>query len=307
MKRVAGMKYQFVGKVESINRGDNFYNTTILIEDSQHINIKLENNESNLAMGKLYVFDVIAEERNETEIVFVNESFRMAEEVLSDEDLEKYLKMFYTYAPLGLKQIKTEIESFLKSIKNEIIFKITETIYNENIKQFYLHPAATKFHHSYFGGLSYHTLSMLRLVDGFVKEYPYLNKDLLYSGIILHDMEKINEISGVDGEYTSEGLLVGHLVMGTVNIDRVATLLGYQDTEEVLMLKHIILSHHGQLIYGAAKKPQTGEALLLWYLDTIDSKFRVLGEQLELVKPGNFTQSVSVLDKGRFYKDKIDK
>lgn len=307
MKRVAGMKYQFVGKVESINRGDNFYNTTILIEDSQHINIKLENNESNLAMGKLYVFDVIAEERNETEIVFVNESFRMAEEVLSDEDLEKYLKMFYTYAPLGLKQIKTEIESFLKSIKNEIIFKITETIYNENVKQFYLHPAATKFHHSYFGGLSYHTLSMLRLVDGFVKEYPYLNKDLLYSGIILHDMEKINEISGVDGEYTSEGLLVGHLVMGTVNIDRVATLLGYQDTEEVLMLKHIILSHHGQLIYGAAKKPQTGEALLLWYLDTIDSKFRVLGEQLELVKPGNFTQSVSVLDKGRFYKDKIVK
>ena len=307
MKRIPGKKYDIVGKVEGINKGENFYNTTVLIEDNQHINIKLENNETDLALGKMYCFTVRTEERNENEIVFVNESFKMAEEVLSDDELEKYLKMFYEYAPMGLKDIKKEVESFLNAIDNKVIYEITKHIYQKNIKQFYLHPAATKFHHSYFGGLSYHTLSMLRLVEGFIKEYPYLNKDLLYSGIILHDMAKIDEISGVDGEYTKEGLLVGHLVMGTVNIDRVAHELGYQETEEVLMLKHIILSHHGQLIYGAAKKPQTGEALLLWYLDTIDSKLRVLGEQLELTNEGSFTQSVAVLDKNRFYKDKIKK
>ena len=145
---------------------------------------------------------------------------------------------------------------------------------------------------------------MLKLIDPFLTIYPYLNPDLLYAGTILHDMSKIEEISGVDGEYTKEGLLIGHLVMQTIDVDRIATQLGYQDEEEVLLLKHMIISHHGQYNFGSPKKPQTGEALLLWFIDTIDSKFTVLGEALESTAEGTFTTMLSVMDKMKFYKPK---
>jgi 3'-5' exoribonuclease len=93
--------------------------------------------------------------------------------------------------------------------------------------------------------------------------------------------------------------------MQTVDIDRVAHELGFQDTEEVLMLKHMIISHHGQYNFGSPKKPQTGEALLLWFIDTIDSKFTVLGDTLEDTADGTFTQMISVMDKMKFYKHKV--
>ncbi len=204
-----------------------------------------------------------------------------------------------------MMQIKRGIESYINKIENEVLKKITKTIYKSNEKKFYLHPAATKFHHAYVGGLSHHTYTMLKLIDPFIHVYPYLNKDLLYAGTILHDMSKIGEISGVDGEYTKEGLLLGHLVMQTIDIDRIAHDLGYDQTEEVLMLKHMIISHHGQLNFGSPKKPQTGEALLLWFIDTIDSKFTVLGESLNETVDGTFTQMLSVMDKMKFYKHKI--
>ena len=81
--------------------------------------------------------------------------------------------------------------------------------------------------------------------------------------------------------------------------------LGYSETEEVLMLNHILLSHHGIPNYGAARRPQTSEALLIWYLDTIDSKFAVIGQELEETEEGEFTDSIAVADRMRFYKPKI--
>ena len=133
------------------------------------------------------------------------------------------------------------------------------------------------------------------------KEKPYL---VNIAALLIH-MAKIDEISGVDGEYTKEGLLIGHLVMETVEVDEVARKLGYEGTEEALMLKHMMISHHGQLHYGSPKKPQIGEALLLWFIDTIDSKFTVLGETLDQTADGTFTQMVGVLDRMRFYKHKV--
>ncbi|MDX9691361.1 MAG: metal-dependent phosphohydrolase, partial [Acholeplasmataceae bacterium] len=230
-----------------------------------------------------------------------------AEKVLSDEELATVLDRFYVYAPIPMLEIKKDIEKYMKQINNQVLKEITEKIYLENERAFYLHPAATKFHHAYVGGLSYHTLTMLKLIEPFIQIYPYLNHDLLIAATILHDMSKIGEISGVDGEYTKEGLLIGHLVMQTVDIDRVARQLGYENEEEVLLLKHMIISHHGQFNFGSPKKPQTGEALLLWFVDTIDSKFTVLGEVLEDTKEGTFTNMISVMDKMRFYKTNIKK
>ena len=82
---------------------------------------------------------------------------------------------------------------------------------------------------------------MLKLIEPMLNVYTYLNKDLLYAATILHDISKIDEMTGVDGEYTKEGVLIGHLVMGSIEVEMSALKLGYQDTEEVLLLKHLIL------------------------------------------------------------------
>jgi 3'-5' exoribonuclease len=294
--------YTIVGKVESINSGAHFCNTTVLTIENEHINLKLEFEQlDELSMGKIYQFEAKAIVKVEDELILKCLKITPAEEVVSSEELAKLLEAFYVYAPIPMLEIKKGIESYLNKIENKILKSITEVLYKETENTFYMHPAATKFHHAYVGGLSHHTLTMLDMIDPFLKIYPYLNKDLLYAGTILHDIAKIGEISGVDGEYTKEGLLIGHLVMGTVDVDRVAGKLGHQDTEEVMLLKHMIISHHGQFHFGSPKKPQIGEALLLWFIDSIDSKFTVLGDVLKDTPKGTFTTMISVLDKMRFY------
>lgn len=298
--------FDLIAKIEGINQGPHFCNITVKNKDNEILNIKLDPKELNkVEIGKAYVFKVLEKtivEKEKDILEYVSSS--LIENVLSEEELDELLPKFYTYAPLSMKQIKKEVEKYLNKIDNKVYFEITKTIYDENKETFYIHPAATKFHHSYLGGLSYHTLSMLKLVDGFIEVYQYLDKDLLYASIILHDIKKIDEITNVDGEYTIEGQLIGHIVMGTIDIDRIARKLGYENNEETLLLKHTVLAHHGQLNFGSPKKPQIGEALLLWHLDTIDSKLGTLGDVLETTPKGEFTPNIPVLDRMRFYKKK---
>ncbi len=299
--------YTYLGKVENINQGMHFANATIVTEEGEHINIKLDFEQVEMiGQGKIYQINTKAVVKLEDELVLKCVDITPAEDILSPEELSHLIDHFYVYAPKSLMEIKSGIEGYLHKIKSPVLHEITKTIYQASEKKFYLHPAATKFHHAYVGGLAYHTLTMLSLIDNFIEVYPYLNRDLLYAGTVLHDMSKLEEISGVDGEYTKEGLLIGHLVMQTITVDKTAEKLGYKDLEEVLMLKHMIISHHGQFHFGSPKKPQTGEALLLWFIDTIDSKMTMLGEVLEETPEGSFTNMISVLDRMRFYKPKKD-
>ncbi|MFP4187070.1 MAG: metal-dependent phosphohydrolase [Acholeplasmataceae bacterium] len=308
MELILDKTYEFIGKTENINKGAHFRNTTIVTREGERVNIKLEQEQlERLELGHVYRFETKAVPRTEEDTVLRCLSLEPIEAVYKDKELEALLDHFYDYAPMPMMAIKKEVEGYMARIENPVLAEVTKMIYAKNERVFYLHPAATKFHHAYVGGLSYHTLTMLRMVDPFLAIYPFLNRDLLYAGTILHDMSKIDEISGVDGEYTTEGQLIGHLVMQTIAIDEAARKLGYEKTEEVLLLKHMILSHHGQYHFGSPKKPQTGEALLLWHLDTIDSKMTVLGETLEQTLDGSFTQMVSVLDRMRFYKSRIKK
>ena len=297
---------QVIGKIESINKGPNYCNTSITLEDKSHFNVKLNlNDDLLLTIGKIYVFELDQVIKDEV-TQYKAKSFKRIEETSMDKDeLNRLYSVFYEYAPIPLKEIKTQIESYLEAIKNPILKAVTREVYEAFKGRFYIHPAATKFHHAYVGGLAYHTLTMLQLVDAMLKVYDYLSRDLLYAATLLHDVSKIDEMTGVDGEYTTEGLLLGHLVMGSIEVEKAAEKLGFEKSEEVLLLKHLIVSHHGQLNFGSPKKPQTGEALLLWYIDSIDSKFTELKTSLEATKPGEFTQSVAVLDKMRFYKPKL--
>jgi len=295
-----------IGKVESINKGDNYCNASLTLEDKKHFNVKLNmNDDSKLTIGKVFVFELETFYKEEVKQYKAVSITPIETSDLSKVEKNRLYSAFYNYAPMPLNEIRTSIELYLSNIDNKILKDVTTAVYEKHESKYYLHPAATKFHHAYIGGLAYHTLTMLKLVDAMLMVYDYLNKDLLYAATILHDISKVDEISGVDGEYTTEGLLLGHLVMASIEIDKAATSLGLDQTEEVLLLKHLIVSHHGQLNFGSPKKPQTGEALLLWYIDSIDSKFTELKSALESTKSGEFTQSLAVLDKMRFYKPKM--
>ena len=306
MDKELNKNYSLNGKVESINKGAGFSNLTLVLEDNSRINVKLDDYDiSSLYTGNIYKIEAIGVLKNDDEVVLKIVSHKPIDEVLSGDALEKIYLKFYKYAPVPMNIMQKEIEKRISRIGNVIIRKITNYIYKRNKNAFFTHPAGTKFHHAYVGGLSYHTLSMLKMADPFVEVYPFLSKDLLYAGIILHDMGKLGEITGVDGEYTIEGHLLGHLVMEAIDIDTVAAKLGFQKSEEALVLKHMIISHHGQLNFGSPKKPMIAEAMLLWYLDAIDSKFTVLGEELGLVNKGDWTSVMTILDKMKFYKPKI--
>ncbi|MGI6781245.1 MAG: HD domain-containing protein [Acholeplasmataceae bacterium] len=300
---------KIIGKVDAVNQGLTYYNTTIFDMNHKAVNIKLRENIDQVIVGQIYEFTVSKEpkENKEDEFVLVCQNIAKIEDILDVDELTKIYRKFYTYAPISLKELQKGIEKYLEKIENEAIFNITKSIYEEYKNKFYIHPAATKFHHAYIGGLAYHTLNMLRIAESMLKIYDYMSSDLLYSGIILHDIAKTLEITGVDGEYTNEGLLLGHIVMGVSKIDEVADKLNYSDLEEVLLLKHMIVSHHGQMNFGSPKRPQIAEALMLWFIDSIDSKFQVIGEVLEETVPGTFTSMISVADKGRFLKHKFTK
>ena len=289
------------GRVKGVNTSDSMYNITVELADNSIMNLKTNKN-IDLRQGYIYKFEIAQNTNSERLVAFLMEY----ESVANMEDINEVDRVYRSFGsqnPLELKKLEDSIYSYINNIDNKILHDITLKLVDLYHDKFFIYPAATRMHHNYVGGLAYHTYGMLELADGFLKTYNYLSKDYLYSGIILHDLGKILEFSGVENtEYTVKGQLLGHLVMGTVFINDVAKELGYSDSEEVLVLEHMVLSHHGLPQYGACKKPQTAEAEVLWYIDTLDSKLRVLGEVLDNTKEGEFSDVIGVLDKTKFYK-----
>lgn len=134
-------------------------------------------------------------------------------------------------------------------------------------------PAAKGFHHIYLGGLLEHTLSVVRLLDRAADHYPQLNRDLLLAGGMLHDIGKIYEFS-YDSliEYSAEGRMIGHLVMGVEMINKKIETIADFPPQLALEMRHIILSHHGEFEFGSPKRPKTREALVIHFMDDLDAK-----------------------------------
>lgn len=134
-------------------------------------------------------------------------------------------------------------------------------------------PAAKGFHHIYLGGLLEHTLSVVRLLTKIADHYQHLDRDMLIAGGLLHDIGKIYEFSYDQLiEYSDEGRLIGHIVMGVEMIDKEIAALPDFPAQLALELRHIILSHHGEFEFGSPKRPKTMEALAVHYMDDLDAK-----------------------------------
>ncbi len=177
----------------------------------------------------------------------------------------------------------------------------------ELMAQFKMAPAAATLHHAYLGGLLEHTLSLLRLGEAFCPLYPQLNRELILLGLFIHDLGKCAELTWQQGfGYTDDGLLVGHIARGMVWLEQKAQRCaeqGQPTPQPVLMvLQHIILSHHGRPEYGALKVPATPEALAISLLDNLDAKLNLAILSTRTESPndgdlgGNFTEKIWALE-----------
>ena len=187
-----------------------------------------------------------------------------------------------------------------KDLRNICLKQLTD-----NKEKLMYYPAAQKNHHAEMSGLLYHIKRMLMMAEKACEVYTNLNRELVMTGVILHDMEKINEIEsnelGISTGYSFEGKMLGHLVQGVRVIDKLADQLDIP-REKAVMLEHMILSHHYAPKFVSPKKPLFPEAELLHYLDMIAAKMFDMQEALEKTEPGSFSDRVWTLDNRNLYK-----
>ncbi len=199
-----------------------------------------------------------------------------------------------------------ELMAYFFEMENPHIQRVTRHLLKKHEAAFLTYPAATRNHHDYVSGLIDHVVSMLKLGKSLADLYPSLNKDLLYAGIILHDIGKVIELSGPVGtQYTVEGNLLGHITIMVNEIAKAADELNIVG-EEVMLLQHMVLSHHGKEEWGSPKRPMLKEAEILHYIDNIDAKMNMLDRALGTTKPGDFTERIFPLDNRSFYKPSFD-
>ena len=189
------------------------------------------------------------------------------------------------YLPMSEKSITEmyrQLTAIIGTISNAYLRKLAESFFVEDkdfVKSFCDHSAAKAVHHGFVGGLLEHTLSVVKLCDYFVTVYPYLNRDLLLCAAMFHDIGKTKELSSFpENDYTDEGQLLGHIVMGVEMIsDGVRMIEGFPE-KIANELKHCVIAHHGELEFGSPKKPAIPEAVALHYADATDAKMQTLTE-----------------------------
>ncbi|MDG4656748.1 3'-5' exoribonuclease YhaM [Ectobacillus antri] len=212
---------------------------------------------------------------------------------------------FLERAPLTKEEMLEKVTQFVFEMRNPNLQRITRYLLKKYQTQFLEYPAATKNHHEFVSGLAYHVVSMLELAKSIADLYPTLDRDLLYAGVILHDLGKVIELSGpISTTYTVEGNLLGHISIMVGEISKAADELQIVG-EEVLILQHIVLSHHGKGEWGSPKPPMVREAEILHYIDNLDAKMNMMDRALSRVKPGEYTERVFALENRSFYKPKF--
>lgn len=216
------------------------------------------------------------------------------------EDLVDYVKA----SPIAKQELKAQVYEVVEGLQNPIYKTIVSELLKKYESDFFAYPAASRIHHDFVGGLATHVLGMLNLGKAFCELYPMLNKDLLMSGIIVHDIGKVIELSGpIITEYTLEGKLLGHISIMQAEVSAIANANGLE-AEEVTLLRHMVLSHHGEYEYGSPVLPLIPEAEMLHYIDNVDARMNILEKAFAQTVDGEFTQKLFALENRMFYKAK---
>lgn len=187
---------------------------------------------------------------------------------------------YFPVSERDTEEMKNELRGYIASVKNEYLSELLNKIFTEaTIDACSKHSAAKSVHHAFIGGLLEHTLSVTKLCEYYTKQYPILNYDLLISAAMLHDIGKLKEINAFPtNDYTDEGQLLGHIVMGAQIVGRIADSIPDFPKNIKNELMHCILAHHGELEYGSPKKPAIIEAVALNFADNTDAKLETMKE-----------------------------
>lgn len=219
---------------------------------------------------------------------------------LAEENDDYRVSDLVATAPIQMDETWEWLKETVNSMEDEDYRALCQEMLSRYGKQFRLIPAAKSMHHGFVGGLLMHTAYMVRAACFYAKLYPALDRSLLLSGTLLHDLCKCEEFVtsplGLVAEYSVKGQLLGHLVLGAEAVSRAAATLGTPEEKSVL-LQHMILSHHGEPEFGAAVRPMCIEAELLSYLDLIDSRMEIYTENLENTPAGTFSGKIYAIDK----------
>jgi len=209
-----------------------------------------------------------------------------------------------------LDEMEREFDALLATFSDPDLKRLLASIFSDpDVRTKYIKgPAATAVHHAWVGGLLEHVLSAARTAQSIAEQRPFLNRDLLLAGVLLHDIGKIEELDGGPGfTYTDTGRLCGHIVLGSLLVERHIVKLGDFPKEKRDLIIHLILSHHGELEYGSPVKPYTAEAVALHHLECLDAKVQGIQSIIERERAsGNesaWTDFARVVD-GRIYKGK---
>lgn len=300
-ERVEG--FYFIKKLNlKTSSNNNKYLDIVLSDTSAEIDSKLWSVEKQ--QEDLYkVGDVV---KVRADITLWQDNFQL--KILKIRQVEKTDNINYDLiipsAPIKAEVMLDFIKKEVEDIKNKDLKAITKALIEKREEKLLYYPAAKANHHSIKAGLLYHYYRMINLAKAICVIYE-ADYDLLLSGIIFHDIEKITEMeAGVHGavsKYSKEGMLLGHIISGVVEVETLSKELN-TDPEIVLLLKHMILSHHYYPEYGSPKKPMFLEAELLHHIDMIDARVYDFNKVESTIEEGEFSEPIFTLDRRRVYK-----
>ncbi|MCI9094525.1 MAG: HD domain-containing protein [Coprobacillus sp.] len=288
------------GKTNGANKSN--YLSIVFQDETGTIDAKLWN-ASQEQMNSLTLGAVV---RGKGDIIKYSDDRQM--KIVSIDNIsyqESQQVQFLSKAPMSSEQMMNEIMDYVKCISNLKLYTLTKYLFENSMEKLEIYPAASRNHHEFVSGLAYHTLSMLRIAKSLITIYPQLNADLIYAGIILHDLGKTVELSGpVVPKYTLEGKLLGHISIAQAMVLEASKTLNIEG-EEVILLQHMILSHHGKNEYGSPVLPQIREAEIVYLIDNIDARINMFDKALENVELGDYSKRIYALENRTIYKPKM--
>lgn len=298
---VSGQQFLVGSASKSINNAGAFYLTVELRDASGSISAK-----------KWDVLPADEEIFVPGNVVFINGEVVKYREALQFKILKATLvslenidySVLLTPPPVPKEELINRFNNYVESIKDPDCAALLSFFIKKYGEKLEMYPAGVTVHHEYSSGLLMHLTSMAELGDFLAKKYAPVNRDLLITGILLHDIGKLIELEGpVVFHYSTEGKLLGHISIMVSEVRMAASELNI--TSEVpLLLEHMILAHHDKPEFGSPIAPMTKEALLLTLIDNMDSKMAIVDKALNAVIEGEFTQKVYPLDGRMLYKPK---
>ena len=256
------------------------------------------------ANGASFEADTVIKIRGQVEKYNGKEQFRVSQIRPAGKNDEYNIADLIPASEIKGEQLYDMIKARVEGFENENLKSIVLSIMEEKKEKLVYYPAALRLHHAMVGGLMFHTMSIIRMAEEIADIYTNINLELLLSGIILHDVAKTWELetskTGLAKGYSAEGELIGHLVKGAMYVSEKAKELEL-DCEEVALLEHMILSHHGVPEYGSPVRPMFLEAVILSTLDALDATIYEINEATSKVGIHEFTDRQWALDNRKLY------